>query len=205
MKTLGLILLLILTQTCLAQFKMTKLNKNSIPKSIQYKDHLFQAVRWTDKAGDNIVILASTFRKPFKTTDPMNETFFDAELQAGHYIVLGDSVKQTWTVREAGSCPGDFYLYFIDKTFAITDLNKDGNAEVWIMYKADCGGTYPVRTKIVMYDGIQKYELQGESQVKTASSEYVGGTFTLDDNFKNGQIVFRQYAEKLWLQNKFEK
>jgi hypothetical protein len=26
-------------------------------------------------------------------------------------------------------------LYFVDKRFAVTDLNKDGKAEVWIMYK----------------------------------------------------------------------
>lgn len=60
MKLLGLLLSLILTQTCLAQFKVTKLDKNSIPKNIQYNGNIVQAVRWTDNTGDNIVVLTTT-------------------------------------------------------------------------------------------------------------------------------------------------
>jgi hypothetical protein len=60
MKIFGIFLFLILTQTCLAQFKVTKLDKNSIPKSIQYKGNIVEAVRWTDNTGDNIVILTAT-------------------------------------------------------------------------------------------------------------------------------------------------
>jgi hypothetical protein len=74
------------------------------------------------------------------------------------------------------------------------------------MYKNSChGDVSPVPTKIIMYEGIKKYALRGESRVQVSEKDYVGGSYTLDDNFKNGQLIFRKYAEKLWAQNKIEK
>jgi hypothetical protein len=60
MKIPGLLLSFILTQTCFAQFKLRKLDKSSIPMTIHYMGKVVQAVRWTDKTGDNIVILTAT-------------------------------------------------------------------------------------------------------------------------------------------------
>ena len=56
-----------------------------------------------------------------------------------------------------------------------------------------------------MYEGTKKYALRGESRVRVSATDFIGGNYSLDDNFKNGQLVFRQYAEKLWTQNKMEK
>src|SRR4051812_36288294 len=63
MKIFGLLLSLFVTQICLAQFKLTKLDKNSIPKNIQYSGSIIQAVRWTDNIGDNILFSHPTSRK----------------------------------------------------------------------------------------------------------------------------------------------
>lgn len=57
MKTFILLLSLIFTQAGLAQFKLTKLDKSSIPDKIKYTGIIVEAVRWTDDTGDNIVIL----------------------------------------------------------------------------------------------------------------------------------------------------
>src|SRR5438045_6272198 len=98
------------------------------------------------------------------------------------------------------------YYYFVDKAFAVTDLDKNGVAEVWVMYKNSChGDVSPVTTKIIMYEGTKKYALRGESRVKVSATDYEGGSYILDDNFKNGESAFRKYAEKLWAQNKIEK
>ncbi|MEI9911297.1 MAG: hypothetical protein WDO71_17525 [Bacteroidota bacterium] len=56
-----------------------------------------------------------------------------------------------------------------------------------------------------MYEGDKKYALRGTSKVKVSATEYEGGEFTFDENFKNAVLVFRQYAEKLWTQNRIEK
>src|SRR6185437_16630533 len=98
MKVFGLLVSLIFTHTCLAQFKLTKLDKNSIPKGIQYKGNILNAVRWTDNTGDNIVILTMTDKTQSKNAP--DDSYSDGALYAYHYLVWGDSTKQTWKVYD---------------------------------------------------------------------------------------------------------
>lgn len=71
------------------------------------------------------------------------------------------------------------------------------------MYKNSChGDVSPVPTKVIMYEGTKKYALRGESKVQVSATKFVGGTYTLDENLKTGQAIFKQYAEKLWAQKK---
>ena len=200
MKITGLFLSLILTQICLAQFKMTRLDKNSIPKNIQYKGNIVHAVRWTDSTGDNIVLTVTN--KTLSKNAP-DEGYSNGALYAYHYLVSGDSIKQTWKVYDyVKKCTVDMFLDFIDKTFAVTDLNKDGKAEVWIMYKISCqGDVSPIPMKIIMYQDNKKFAVRGTTKV---SAEHMGGEFTFDEAFKNAPAEFRQYAEKLWNEHKIE-
>lgn len=88
----------------------------------------------------------------------------------------------------------------------MTDLDKNGVAEVWVMYKNSChGDVSPVPTKIIMYEANKKCALRGESRVKVSAIDYIGGSYTLDESFKNRPLIFKNYAEKLWTQNKMEK
>ena len=201
MKIFGLLLSLILTETCLAQFKVTKLDKNSVPNNIQYDGNIVQAVRWTDSTGDNIVILTAT-----EKTQSKNAPGRDAALYAYHYVVSGDSIKQTWKVYDyIKECDTDMDLYFVDNAFAVTDLNKDGKAEVWIMYKNSCrGDVSPAPMKIIMYQDNKKFAVRGTNKVQHSANYYAGGEFTFDDAFKKAPAEFRQYAEKLWKQHEVE-
>jgi hypothetical protein len=203
MKILGLIVSFILTQTCLAQFKLTKLDKNSVPKNIQYAGNIVEAVRWTDNTGDNIVLL--TINKSQSKSAP-DDSYSDGALYVYHFIVLGDSTKPTWRVYDyVKECPVDIILYFVDKTFAVTDLNKDGKAEVWIMYKVSCqGDVSPIPMKIIMYQDNKKFAVRGTTRVKLSATDYMGGEYSYDEAFKNAPAEFRQYAEKLWKQHKTE-
>src|SRR5687768_5787760 len=112
-KIFGLFLSLFLTQTCLAQFKLEKLDKNSI--HVKYNGNIVQAVRWTDSTGVNTVILTETKKAQI------------GALNGYHYLVSGDSLKQTWGFYDyIKDCDVDRFVYYVDKTFAVTDLNKDG-------------------------------------------------------------------------------
>jgi hypothetical protein len=96
-------------------------------------------------------------------------------------------------------------LYFVDKTFAVPDLNKDGKAEVWIMYKNSChGDVSPVAMKIIMYQDNKKFAVHGITRVPVSATEYAGGEFTFDDTFKKAPAEFRRYAERLWKQHEME-
>ena len=204
MKILGLIFSLILTQPCLAQIKLTKLDINSIPKSIQFKGNINQAVRWSDKTGENIVILTVTEKT--QSINAPSDGYSDGALYAYHYLVSGDNIKQTWRVYDyVKECPLDMFLYFVDKTFSVTDLNKDGKAEVWIMYKVSCqGDVSPIPMKIIMFQDNLKYAVRGTTRVKVSAADYIGGEYTFDEAFKNAPAEFQQYAVKLWKQHKTE-
>lgn len=204
MKFFGLLLSLTLTQTCLGQFKLTKLDKNSIPKSIQYTGKIKQAVHWADSTGHNIVILTLTDKAQSKNAP--DDGYSDGALYAYHYLLSGDNAKQTWKVYDyVKECSLDMFLYFVDKTFAVTDLNKDGKAEVWIMYKVSCqGDVSPIPMKIIMYEDNKKYAVRGTTRTQVSATDHMGGEYFFDEAFKNAPAEFRQYAEKLWEQHKTE-
>jgi hypothetical protein len=204
MKILGLLLSFILTQTCFAQFKVTKLDKNSVPKNIHYVGSIVQAAGWTDKTGNNFVILTVTDKRQSKNAP--DESYADGALYAYHYLISSDSTTRTWRVYDqVKECPVDMFLYFVDKTFAVTDLNKDGKAEVWIMYKVSCqGDVSPIPMKIIMYQDNKKFAVRGTTRVEPSPNKFIGGEFSFDEAFKNAPVEFRQYAEKLWKEYKVE-
>jgi hypothetical protein len=187
------------------QIKLTKLDSSNLPQNLKYVGHIINAVKWTDSLGLNYVLTTETGRIYSKVKD--EEDLFDAFLYGYHYVIKNDSAKLIWKIYDYNKgCDLDLDFYFIDKAFAVTDLDKNGIAEVWVIYKNSChGDVSPVPTKIIMYEANKKYTLRGESRVQVSAKDYVGGNYIVDENFKNGKLAFKQYAEKLWALNKVEK
>ena len=200
MKILMAFVLVLLTHIGLAQFPVAKIDKNSIPKTIKYVGHIINAVRWTDSLGDNIVITTETGETQSKSTS--ENDYRDAALYAYHYLVQADSCNLTWKIYDfTKDCPVEIKANFVKNTFAITDLNRDGKAEVWVMYKTVChGDVSPCSMKIIMYENNKKFAVRGTTKVKP-SDKYEGGEYNFDEAFKNGPEVFRQYAMQLWNKN----
>lgn len=187
-----------------------KIDSTQFPKPIKYEGFIKNAVRWKDKLGDNIVITTETgyhINNKFKhETDGS-----DAELFAYHYIISGNQAKRTWQVYDyISDCPVDLVVAFIKDTFQVTDLNNDGTAEIWMMYKMVChGDVSPSEMKIIMYEGNTKYAMRGENKVQVGVSDngekqFEGGSFKFDENFKKGPKVFIEFAQKLWNDNMIE-
>ncbi len=66
----------------------------------------------------------------------------------------------------AKECPLYIQVNFIRNTFAVTDLNKNGKAEVWLMYKTACrSDVSPANMKIVMYEGNKKYMQEEQTKL----------------------------------------
>jgi hypothetical protein len=197
----GLISLLSLTTRAQSPIKVTNLDKSKLPAGIKYAGKLKNAIRWTDKLGDNIVVTSETgnYTNPkFKH----ESDGVDAELYALHYLV-GDSLQQTWKVYDfIKDCPVDIEAKFIKNTLQITDLNNDGIGEVWIMYKTVChGDVSPCDMKIIMYEGKQKYAMRGHNKVQLSEKEFDGGDYKFDPAFTAGPSAFRDFALKLWNKN----
>jgi len=180
---------------------VTRLDMTKLPKGIKYEGKITNAVMWTDKIGDNIVITTETGEYPSKTNkDKANR---DAKIFAYHYISNGEVLKQTWSVYDfIKECPLDIEAKFIRNTFQVTDLNNDKIAEVWLMYKTIChGDVSPCDMKIIMYQGQQKYKMQGRNKVKVSNTQFEGGEFTFDKAFLASPKTFKDFAKKLWNKN----
>lgn len=62
-------------------------------------------------------------------------------------------LKRVWTFMDfVADCPVDIVAEFIKPAMRITDLDNDGNGEVWLLYRLACkGDTSPAELHIVMY------------------------------------------------------
>ena len=187
-----------------------KIDSTQFPASIKYEGFVKNAVRWKDKLGDNIVITTETGYHINKKFTHETEGS-DAELFGYHFIVSGNEVKQTWKVYDyISDCPVDIVASFVKNTFQVTDLDKNGIAETWLMYKTVChGDVSPSDMKIIMYEGNTKYAMRGENKVAVGiddngKKQFEGGEYKLDGSFKKGAKVFREFAEKLWNDNVIE-
>ena len=200
MKFGSLLIFFLLSQLTFAQIKVIKLEKNAIPKSINYLGKIIDAVKYSDTEGEQIVITTQT---GLIDTKDGNRS---ADLYAYHYLVSGDSFKLTWQLHDfVKDCPVDITASFIPNTFKITDLDKDGKAEVWLMYKTVChGDVSPSEMKVIMHEGNKKFAMRGTNKVKVSDNKYDGGQYTFDETFKSGSELLRRFAGQLWKTNLME-
>lgn len=193
-----------------AQFTVFTLEEMNLPKEIQLEGEMQAAVKWADNQGSNIVVLSERIPTDHLNNAESNDGK-DAALFASHYIVEQDSIIQQWRVYDfIKDCPVDIEVHFIQSAFQITDLNKDGTAEIWMMYKLACrGDVSPCTLKIIMYQGSQKFAMRGESKVDggidgKGNFQYIGGSYSFDSSFLDGPEVFRNFAKEVWEKNVLE-
>jgi hypothetical protein len=183
------------------EIKNSQIIKSDLPSDIFFIGQIKAGCKWSDKEGVHITLLTETGEFPSKNV--RYDNYRDAELYAYDFIIEKDSIRKNWRIYDyVKECPVDMKANFLKNSFKITDLNNDGIGEVWIMYKADCfGDVSPVKMKIIMYQGGQKFAMRGRSKVKVADAEFEGGEFKFDSSFLNGPIEFRDFAEELWNNN----
>ncbi|WP_264550597.1 M949_RS01915 family surface polysaccharide biosynthesis protein [Flavobacterium sp. N2038] len=188
--------------------QITDIDSSQFPKSLKYEGFIKNAVRWKDKLGDNIVITTETGSHRNEKFQHEFDDSGDAELFAHHFLVKNNQVIQIWKVYDyIDDCPVDIVASFVKNSFKITDLDNNGIAEIWLMYKIVChGDVSPCEMKIIMYEGKQKFAMHGENKVQTGIDDngektFEGGNYKLDAAFEIGPKVFKDFALNLWNKN----
>ena len=183
-------------------------DSTNLPGGITYEGFFKKALRWTDAAGENLLLLTETGIVPTTVLDPDNSYSADARIYASHYLLPGGAPKRTWKVYDfIEDCPVDIVAEFVLPECTITDLNNNGTAEIWLLYKTVChGDVSPLDMKIIMYEGSRKYAMRGENKIAFGTSDdgriqYEGGAYSFDVAFGNGPAAFRQEALKIWNRN----
>jgi hypothetical protein len=110
-----------------------------LPKKLSYKGILKDAYSWADKDGQHLTLITETGE--VSSSKDQNYDYRDAALYAYDYIVQKDSFRLIWKLYDfVNECPVDLNVHFVNNTFQITDINKDGVGEIWVMYKMGCYG-----------------------------------------------------------------
>jgi len=203
MRLFSFLILLFFVQSSNAQIKITNLNVKTLPKSIHYKGIVDHAVKYIDKEGEHMVI--TTEDDGVKKVDGGDDEKSE-DLYAYCYKLNGDQWVLTWQMHDfVNECQFDISGGYLPATFAVTDLNKDGKAEVWLVYRLACrSDVSPSDMKVIMHEGEKKFAMRGGSKVKVNGTDYYGGDYKFDDAFKTGPETFRQYAQQLWKKNVME-
>ncbi|HYE56510.1 MAG TPA: hypothetical protein VD996_16790, partial [Chitinophagaceae bacterium] len=128
MKNLIFLITLTVSGQALAQPTLQQLSRSTLPAGIRYSGNIKNAVSWTDSSGHHIVVTTET--GAYESRNDVSGGS-DAELFAYHYIKSGDSLKLTWKLYDhIKDCPVDIVAAFVKNTFAVTDLDKNGQAEI---------------------------------------------------------------------------
>lgn len=183
----------------------TRIDSAQVPATLKYKGNFKDGFRWKDKTGEYAVITSETgvyFNEDF----PHENDGSDAEVFAQCYSLENNQL--VWKVNDfVKDCMVDIDAEFKKNTLEVTDLDKNGIAEIWMMYELACkGDVSPSDLKVIMYEGKQKFAMRGQTKIRTGMENngkpvLEGGSYTFDKAFKEGPKVFREYAEKLWKKN----
>lgn len=165
------------------------------------KGQFKQGFRWNDLNGENYLILTETgafetgSRKPHQDVDSDR----DAELYAYRFVNVNGRFSQAWRVTDfVRTCPLDTIAEFLPAT-EITDLDNDGLAEVWVMYKTACrSDVRPATLKLIMYENRQKYAMRGTTRI--ALPDFSDGGNQTPDASLRANRTFLRHAERKWKQ-----
>lgn len=171
-------------------------SKNAIAQKY-YKGRITEGKQWTDKTGENIVILTQNevhYAKP-----DANGSEGKAELYGYQFLKTDTGWKQVWRLYDQVElCGLDIRSEFLKNSFTITDLDKDGNAEASVAYALSCkGDVSPDGLKFVLYEEGKKYIIRGSTTIVTGKDKSVGEKI-IDKSFTDGPKTFLNFANTQW-------
>jgi hypothetical protein len=194
--------LLLLASSAQAQLRVSPLAPASVPAALKRSGRVVQALRYTDRTGTYTVLATQSGPAP----DPAAQASDGqrADLYAYHYPASG--LTPTWQLHDfEADCPLDIAAEFRPKGLSVTDLDQNGTAEVWLVYRTTCrGDVSPSTQKIIMHEGPRKYAVRGTSRIAIGNGQHDGGTYVLDAAWQAAPVAFRQHAAQLWQQHRAE-
>ena len=209
-----------------------KITAADIPAVIKVKGKVQEAWKWNDALGENILVTSYVAQYPDKGKNQYGEEGETAELHAYHYTNKDVGYTLVWQLDDAEkSCPFDITCGFIPGSATITDLDKDGTAEVKLQYSLACrSDVSPAAMKLNMHEGNEQFVLNGlmwlkgspEDQFtvtekdanletlpgyKKSDEEYMKtfGRYESEKPFSGASPEFLPYARSEWMKYVIEK
>lgn len=187
------------------KIKVLNTTLSKLPVLSDHKGKIKDHIHWTDTEGEHTIIICETGVTPSKNSTADMESN-EASVYAYKYTVKDGTISLNWKIQDfVRDCPFDITATFVKNTLQVTDLDDDGIAEVWVMYKVTCrSDVSPCNMKIIMYEGSDKYAMRGENKVTAGDDTFIGGEYKFDEAFDTAPKSFRNFAINIWDANILE-
>ena len=161
------------------------------------------AIAWKDKNGYNAVFWVNKNRDDFPA---LRFSGKEAEgvLRAYHYTAEDANSQLLWEMKDYEDlCDFDLVTDFRYPSVELTDLDKDGFAEVTFMYTLGCvSDVSPLELKLMLYENGKKYALRGRTRmperIVIGGEEFSKSNYKIDPAFEKAPQSFLEFAKKHW-------
>jgi len=168
-------------------------------------DGVVRAVPYRDATGAHQVVLTHTgFIQSQPDPRYPDMIAVSAELRAYDLATGPDGVaREVWRMRDfVHNCTESATVEFAPDSPIITDLDRNGYAEVWLVYYTGChGDVSPETMKILMYEAGVKHALRGQTFVHVDGMK-LGGRYREDPAFAKAAPPIRRFAHDLWMRTR---
>lgn len=173
---------------------LTTFNEDAA-KKLNYKGELVYGRSWTDTNGENMIIFSEKTNYIEEKDGP---GYSDVELHAYHYAKSTGDYKLIREVKDfERKCMFDNRARFVEESVDISDINKDGYAEITFVYRLGCSSELsPDGLKLMMLENGDKYAIRGETEVEF--NGMLGGETNVDASFNTAPDGFLAHAKKIW-------
>jgi len=168
-----------------------------VPAGAAHRGTVEAARRWTDRNGDNLLLLTRT--DELTTSNADGERFRAREIYAYHYVREGAGYRLLWQTTDfVRECDLDLALDYAPGSLQVTDVDADGIAETSYVYRKACrGGVDPPGLKLILHEGATKYAIRGSGDMRDIGPEYPAPEMRLDAALER-EPALRAFAVRQW-------
>lgn len=194
-----------------SKINIDTLSYDDIPKYLDFRGTVVEALRWKDNASEKILVQTVTGQFNWKDYEENSKEYLIQD-KSELYVYLFEQKQNdnkfnvSWKIYDYTECFGvDWFTGFIPKATTITDLDQDGITEITVPYVLICrGGMDPGVMKIIMYEDEVKYALRGSTMLMCESKDSYGGENSASENLKINAL-FLNFLTQRWNVHKCEK
>jgi hypothetical protein len=184
---------------------------NDLPNGLEgLVGDFYQGKTWHDNNGENLLAL----------TYGSGRTFQNRSLHGFHYIRQNGKYRLAWKMIDfVNDCEFSLICEFLNNATTITDLDKNGIAEIKLQYQLNCASEPGGNTmKLLMYENGNKRALRGvrwmdlnnysninfpysmkELNADISGESDNGGRYDSDKDFRNAPPIFLDFAQREWI------
>ena len=154
------------------QIAAERVAPRDVPAALGVVGTIEEARRWTDRNGQNLLVLARTEEVWSPNAD--GDSTRSREIHGYHFVRQGSGYRLLWqTIDFVRDCGEDIVLEYAPASVQVTDVDHDGIAETTYVYAIACmGGMDPAGMKLILHEGATKYAIRGFQDLRELGKEY---------------------------------